>query len=98
MGVVGQWAHPLAIALRNRLIRQLPPSFGQRRSARINDVRFEPLPATLTHGTDARHTSPDRADGKPGNDVAHVASSGSPAPPPAQAAGPEHGDIHHYAS
>ena len=98
IGAVGQWAHPLAIALRNRLIRQLPPSFGQSRSARINDVRFEPLPATPPRCTDARHTSPDRADGKPGNDVAHAAPSGSPVPPHARAAGPEHGDIHHYAS
>lgn len=55
VGAVGQWKNPLAIALRNFLIRQVPPSAGQRRFALANDVRFGPLPAATPRASILQH-------------------------------------------
>jgi len=50
IGGVGQWQHPLAIALRNALIRRVPPRIGQRRFDLANNVRFPHIPAVSEPG------------------------------------------------
>jgi 2-polyprenyl-6-methoxyphenol hydroxylase-like FAD-dependent oxidoreductase len=51
LGRIAQWEHPLAIRLRNGLLRMLPASINESQLRRLTDVQFDPLPepAGCTH-------------------------------------------------